>query len=98
MAKQKRVTFVDRLEKAASDVADAVSVAATGSQIGVLELAAEDELGVKPKRSRSKAMPKKKAAASRRAVARNRSAAKKRAVKRTARRTAKKAKARSKPR
>jgi hypothetical protein len=54
MAKRKPVTFVDRLEKAAGDVADAVSVAATGSQVGVLELAAEDELGVRPVKARKK--------------------------------------------
>jgi hypothetical protein len=95
MAK-KRVTFVDRLERAAGDVVDAVSVAATGSQVGVLEMAAEDELSVKPPRKKSVA--KKKAAVTKRVAARRNGAARKTVAKRTARRIAKKAKARSKPR
>ena len=33
-----------RLEETVNDMANAVSVAATGSEIGILELAAEDEL------------------------------------------------------
>ena len=99
MAKQKRVTIIDRLERAAGDVVDAVSVAATGSQVGVLELAAEDEIGIKPPRPRrKKTVAKKKAAVTPRAAARK-SAAKRRVVaKRTLRRTAKKTKARAKPR
>jgi hypothetical protein len=55
------------LSEAVSDVANAASVAATGSEIGVLELAAEDEF--KPTRSKGsrkvKTVPKKKAAAKR---------------------------------
>ena len=98
MAK-KRVTFVERLERAASDVVDAVSVAATGSQVGVLELAAEDELGVKPPRpARKKTVSKKKAAVTPRAAARKSAASRKSVAKKTARRTARKSKARTKPR
>ena len=63
MAKKKRVSFAGRLSQTVSDMANAASVAATGSEIGVLELAAEDELNVRPaKRSRKvTAAPKKKA-------------------------------------
>ena len=62
MAKKKSVSLVDRLEKTVSDMANAASVAATGSEIGVLELAAEDELGLRAvKRPRKKkAVVKKK--------------------------------------
>ena len=68
MAKKKQVSLVGRLEHAAGDVADALSVAATGSQIGVLELAAEDELGIKPVKPRKKrAAAKKKTAAKKKA-------------------------------
>jgi hypothetical protein len=56
MAKRKkRTTLVGGLEEAVSDVADAVSVAATGSQIGILELAAEEELAPTPRRGRKPA-------------------------------------------
>ena len=62
MAKKKRVSFAGRLGQTVSDMANAASVAATGSEIGVLELAAEDELNVPAKRSRKvTAAPKKKA-------------------------------------
>ena len=44
MAKKMRASIAAVLGEAVSDVANAVSVAATGSEIGVLELAAEDEL------------------------------------------------------
>jgi len=45
MAKMKKHTSIAGiLAEAVSDVANATSVAATGSEIGVLELAAEDEL------------------------------------------------------
>ena len=65
MAKKKRVSLAGRLGQTVSDMANAASVAATGSEIGVLELAAENELNVQPaKRSRKvTAAPKKKAAA-----------------------------------
>jgi hypothetical protein len=70
MAK-KRVTIGQRLERAASDIANAVSVAATGSEIGVLELAVEDELSPRPARRARKAKPaaKRKPASTRRKVA-----------------------------
>ena len=62
MAKKKRVSFAGRLGQTVSDMANAASVAATGSEIGVLELAAEDELNERPaKRSLNvTAAPKKK--------------------------------------
>jgi len=47
MTKRKRVSITRALGGAVSDVANAVSVAATGSELGVLELAAEDELRLK---------------------------------------------------
>ena len=62
MARKKRVSFGKWLGQTVSDMANAASVAATGSEIGVLELATEDELGasaVKPSR-KVKAVPKKK--------------------------------------
>ena len=68
MAKKTRASIIGRLEHAASDVANALSVAATGSQIGVLEMAAEDEFV--PSRSRK---PKRKTKTSQK----NRVAAKK---------------------
>ena len=65
MAKKKSVSLGDRIGQTISDMANAASVAATGSEIGVLELAAEDELRPSPvKRARvrkPKAAPKKKA-------------------------------------
>ena len=73
MAKKKHVSFADRLGQTMSDMANAASVAVTGSEIGVLELAAEDELSPRPvKRARQmhaarkkkmKAAPKKQAVA-----------------------------------
>ena len=65
MAKKKRASIAVALGEAVSDVANAVSVAATGSELGVLELAAEDELRstrVK-RRRRAKPVRKKMAAA-----------------------------------
>jgi hypothetical protein len=65
MAKKKRVSIVGMLEEAVGDIANAASVAATGSEIGVLELAVKDEL--KPTRKKparkAKAKSKKKRAA-----------------------------------
>jgi hypothetical protein len=65
MAKRKRASIVGMLGEAVSDVANAASVAATGSEIGVLELAAEDEFKLtRAKRKRkAKRTPKKKVAA-----------------------------------
>jgi hypothetical protein len=60
MAKKKRVSIVERLEETASDVANALSVAATGSEIGILELAAEDEFGRRPAKKRKVKPTKKK--------------------------------------
>ena len=62
---QKRASITAALGEAVNGVANAVSVAATGSELGVLELAAEDEL--KPTRAkrtrRVKPVRKKRAAA-----------------------------------
>ena len=62
MAKKKSRGIFESIEEVVGDVIDAGSVAATGSQLGVLELAAEDELS--PARSRrkhkAKTAPKKK--------------------------------------
>jgi hypothetical protein len=55
MAK-KRASVVGVMGEAVSDVVDAVSVAATGSQLGVLELAAEEELS--PTLARRKRRPR----------------------------------------
>jgi hypothetical protein len=54
MAKKKPRSFVGMIGEAVSDVADAASVAATGSQLGVLELAAEEELRPTPARKKRK--------------------------------------------
>jgi hypothetical protein len=63
MAKKKRAASVgERFRQAVSNMANAASVAATGSEIGLLELAAEDELGsntVKPSR-KARGAPRKK--------------------------------------
>ena len=62
MAKRKKTTFTDVLEETLGDMADAVSYAATGSAVGPLELAAEDELGVKKaKKTRKKKRSAKRA-------------------------------------
>jgi hypothetical protein len=81
VAKKKPVSFAERLGRTVSDVADAASVAATGSQVGVLELAAEDELGARPVKRRRKV---KTAAKKKRATAKksSKSATKKRTGKR----------------
>jgi hypothetical protein len=67
MAKKKRASIAGVLVEAVSDIANAASVAATGSEIGVLELAAEDKLKpAQTKRARKvKAAPKKRVAAKR---------------------------------
>lgn len=56
MAKKRAHSVVGAIGEAVSDVVDAVSVAATGSQLGVLELAAEEELS--PTLARRKRKPK----------------------------------------
>jgi hypothetical protein len=65
MAKKKRASIAGVLVEAVSDVANAASVAATGSEIGVLELAVEDEFKpTQAKRARkAKSVPKKRVAA-----------------------------------
>lgn len=55
MAKKKSRSVVNMIGEAVSDVVDAASVAATGSQLGVLELAAEDEIKPTPAKRRRKA-------------------------------------------
>lgn len=55
MAKKKSRSVVDMIGEAVTDVVDAASVAATGSQLGVLELAAEDEIKPTPAKRRRKA-------------------------------------------
>ncbi|HET7680079.1 MAG TPA: hypothetical protein VFK79_08115 [Xanthobacteraceae bacterium] len=81
MAKKKPVSIAERLGQAVSNVVNAASVAATGSEVGVLELAAEDELGRRPvKRPRKvKTAPKKKRTMAKKS---SKSTTKKRAVKR----------------
>ena len=44
MAKKNPLSIAGIIGEAVSDVVDATSVAATGSQLGVLELAAEEEI------------------------------------------------------
>jgi hypothetical protein len=48
MAKKKPRSVLGLVGAAVSDVVDAASVAATGSQLGVLELAADEELRPTP--------------------------------------------------
>ena len=45
MARKKRISFGERLGHVVGDFANAASVAATGSEIGILERAAEEEIG-----------------------------------------------------
>ena len=64
MAKKKSHTGVEVIGETVSDIVDAASVAATGSQVGVLELAAEKELNppsAKRKRKAKVAQKKKTA-------------------------------------
>lgn len=55
MAKKKAPSIIGAMGEAVSDIVDAASVAATGSQLGVLELAAEDELKPTPAKRKRKA-------------------------------------------
>lgn len=55
MAKKKSPSIIGAMGEAVRDIVDAASVAATGSQLGVLELAAEDELKPAPAKRRRKA-------------------------------------------
>ena len=61
MAKKKPLSVAGMIGEAISDVVDAASVAATGSQLGVLELAAEEEMRPTAKR-KAKATGKRKKA------------------------------------
>lgn len=64
MAKKKPLSVVGMIGEAVSDVVDAASVAATGSQLGVLELAAEEEMRpAAPKRKRKAKAARKKSKA-----------------------------------
>jgi hypothetical protein len=61
MAKKKPHSIVGMIGEAVSDVVDAATVAATGSQLGVLELAAEDEMSpIAAKRKRRVKVARKK--------------------------------------
>jgi hypothetical protein len=61
--KNKPHSVMDMIGEAVGDVVDAASVAATGSQLGVLELAAEEELSPAPaKRKRKTKLARKKKA------------------------------------
>ena len=61
MGKKKTNSLVGMMGEAVSDVMDAATVAATGSQFGVLESAAEDELSPTPvKRKRIAKVARKK--------------------------------------
>ena len=55
MAKKKPHSVVGMIGEAVTDVVDAASVAATGSQLGVLELAAEEEMSPTPAKRKRKA-------------------------------------------
>ena len=55
MAKKKPHSIVGMIGEAVGDVVDAASVAATGSQLGVLELAAEEEISLPPAKRKRKA-------------------------------------------
>ena len=55
MAKEKPLSVAGMIGEAISDVVDAASVAATGSQLGVLELAAEQEMQPTAKKRKRKA-------------------------------------------
>ena len=64
MAKKKPLSVVGMIGEAVSDVVDAASVAATGSQLGVLELAAEEEMRPSaPKRKKKAKAARKKSKA-----------------------------------
>jgi hypothetical protein len=77
MAKRNSIPIVSGLEQAVSDVANAASVAATGSEIGVLELAVEDEINPRVVRKR-----KTKTASSTKAAAKKPGSLKRRSLER----------------
>ena len=85
MAKKKAPSIIGAMGEAVSDIVDAASVAATGSQLGVLELAGEDELTPAPANRKRKAKParhKKKAAAKSKKKTAKKKAKKRKAAKR----------------
>ena len=55
MAKKKTHSVVEIIGETVGDVLDAASVAATGSQVGVLELAAEEEMSPTPAKQKRQA-------------------------------------------
>ena len=66
MAKKKRETFLEALGNTITDMAEAASVAATGSTIEVLERASEDEIKARPVKRKAKTARKKKVVAKKR--------------------------------
>lgn len=85
MAKKKRQSIAEMITEAVGDVVDAASVAATGSQLGVLELATEEELRPIPGKRKRKATATRK---KKKAATKSRKKTKKsRAVKRARRRS-----------
>ena len=85
MARKKAPSIIGAMGEAVSDIVDAASVAATGSQLGVLELAAEDELtpaSAKRKRKAKPARNKKKTAAKSKKKASKKKTKKRKAAKR----------------
>ncbi len=87
MAKKKSHGLLESIGEAFSDVVDAGSVAATGSQLGVLELAAEEEISPAPakRKKKAKAARKKKKAVAKskkKAVVKSKKKAKKQKPKR----------------
>jgi len=55
MAKKKAPSVVGMIGEAVGNIVDAASVAATGSQLGMLELAAEEEMSPTPAKRKRKA-------------------------------------------
>ena len=82
-------SIVERLERAVSTVANAASVAATGSEIGVLERAIEDDVGVRQAKKPARKTAARKPAA--RKTAARKTAARKTAAKKATKKAAKKA-------
>ena len=78
MAKKRTPSIIGAMGEAVGDIVDAASVAATGSQLGVLELAAEDELTPAPAKRKRKAKPARKKAAAKSKKKTSRKKAKKR--------------------
>jgi len=78
MAKKRTPSIIGAMGEAVGDIVDAASVAATGSQLGVLELAAEDELTPAHAKRKRKAKPARKKAAAKSKKKTSRKKAKKR--------------------